>query len=159
MAFETADSWQAARELVTFSPREPADTLGRALVAIRIHVRDHRGRELPMSDRTLEAHYGSFVVSQCRKGEVEARRWALDVSYGPSPRPVLILGREGRVYEPGPEPDPSDIDGRNPAVVTWADGEMLFLVASSELTTANLIAVATSVYPRQVPTRQPRSRS
>ena len=36
---------------------------------IRIHVCDH---ELSINDRTLEGHYGGFVLSQARKGTDES---------------------------------------------------------------------------------------
>jgi len=39
---------------------------------IRIHVRDHKLRELSINDRTLEGHYGGFVLSQARKGTYES---------------------------------------------------------------------------------------
>src|SRR6516165_672696 len=39
---------------------------------IRIHVRDHKLRELSINDRTLEGHYGGFVLSQARKGTDES---------------------------------------------------------------------------------------
>src|SRR5215468_2842005 len=80
--FETASSWKAARATVTFQPREPGYTAGLRRHSIRIHVRDHKLRELSINDRTLEAHYGGFVLSQARKGTDEARRLALDVRYG-----------------------------------------------------------------------------
>ena len=80
--FETASSWKAARATLTFQPREPGYTAGLRLHSIRIHVRDHKLRELSINDRTLEAHYGGFVLSQARKGADEARRLALDVRYG-----------------------------------------------------------------------------
>ena len=74
--FETATSWKSARELVTFEPRIPHDTAGRKLQSLRIHVRDHKLRELEPTGRTLEAHYGDFVVSQAQPGKDEARRRA-----------------------------------------------------------------------------------
>jgi hypothetical protein len=144
--FETARSWDQARALVTFTPRAPAETRGCALESIRVHVRDHRGRELAARERTLEAHYGRFVVSQCEKGAREARRCALEVSYGRVPQPLRILGRDGRGYDLGPEPPPDDIDGRSPAVVTWHDGDMHYFIASGELAVTDLVTVATSMY-------------
>ena len=80
--FKTASSWKAARAKLTFQPREPGYTAGLRVHSIRIHVRDHKLRELSINDRTLEAHYGGFVLSQARKGADEARRLALDVRYG-----------------------------------------------------------------------------
>ena len=74
--FETATSWKSARALVTFEPRIPHDTAGQKLQSLRIHVRDHKLRELEPTGRTLEAHYGDFVVSQAQPGKDEARRRA-----------------------------------------------------------------------------------
>jgi hypothetical protein len=144
--FETADSWKAARAMLTFTPVAPKYTAGFELKSIRIYVRDHRQRELAISDRTLEAHYGGFVVSQSHRGVTEARRLALDVSYGREPKVARIAGHDGRIYELGAEPEPDDIDGRSPAVVTWHDGEMFYLVASGEMPAARLEQVAMSLY-------------
>ena len=60
--FETAPSWKAARAMLTFRPLAPQDTGGLHLQSIQIHVRDHKLRELPIADRTLEAHYGGLRV-------------------------------------------------------------------------------------------------
>jgi len=133
--------------MLTFRPRVPTRTAGLPLQALRIHVRDHKRRELPLSERTLEAHYGRFVLSQARKTDEEARRLATDVSYGRDPREARIAGHDARVYELGPEPEPDDIDGRSPAVVVWHDAGMLFLVASGEMTSDELIGIAISLYP------------
>jgi hypothetical protein len=132
--------------MLTFDPVEPKYTAGTSLQAIRIHVRDHKRRELAIADRTLEAHYGSFVVSQARKGVAEARRLAIDVKYGSAWRDASVGGCAGRAYELGPEPPPDDIDGRSPSVVTWHDGEMFHLIASGELTVDVLLRVAASIY-------------
>jgi len=144
--FETAASWKAARAKLAFEPIEPTDTAGRPLRSLRVHVRDHRQRELSLGERTLEAHYGAFVLSESRNGIDEARRLALDVSYGRVVSNVSIAGHDGRVFELGPVPPPDDIDGRSPAVVVWHDGEMLFLIASSEMASAELIRIAVSLY-------------
>ena len=53
---------------------------------------------------------------------------------------------EAMAYELGPEPEPDDIDGRMPAVVTWSDGEIFYLVASGELTVDWLLRIAGSLY-------------
>ena len=90
--FETADSWQAAEAMLTFRPQTPNYTAGFALESIRIYVRDHRQRPLAIGDRTCEAHYGSFVVSQSRREPSEARRLALEVSYGRDP----IVGADSK---------------------------------------------------------------
>lgn len=144
--FATAETWEEAATMLSFEPRVPRDTLGLELTSLRIHVRDHRRRDLRVEDRTLEAHYGAFVVSQAWKGDGEARRWALEVGFGPAPRPVRVAGREGRLYERGPEPPPDDIDGRMPAVVTWHDGGRFYLVASGELEAETLHRIAASLY-------------
>ena len=85
------------------------------------------------------------MLSQARRSRREARRLALDVSYGADPQDVQIAGHAARLYEHGPEPD--DTDGRMPAVVTWSDGELFFLVASGELSTETLVTIATSLGP------------
>lgn len=144
--FESAASWEEARTLVEFAPRVPAETAGATLESLSVHVRDHKARELPRSDRSLEAHYGRFVLSQCHRGQDEARRWALEISYGAGPRPVRIAGREGRAYELGPEVPDDAPDGRSPAVVTWHDGEMHYLLASVSMGAEELLVVAGSMY-------------
>ena len=144
--FESARSWDDARRLLSFAPREPAYTAKRALQSLRVHVRDHKQRELDVTARTLEAHYGDFVLSQSHPGSDEAKRLALDVSYGRSPQPSAIANHEARIYERGPDPAPDDIDGRLPAVVTWHDNGRFFLIASPELPTDTLMAIAASLY-------------
>lgn len=144
--FETATSWRTARELVTFEPRIPNQTAGHDLQSLRIHVRDHKLRTLEPKDRTLEAHYGAFVVSQAQPGTDEARRLALDVKYGRGAREGRVAGRVARIYELGPEPPKDDIDGRSPAVVTWHDDGMFYLIASTAMAAAELEPIAESLY-------------
>jgi hypothetical protein len=144
--FATPTSWDAARALVTFVPRVPNATAVAAPPALRVYVRDHKLRAVPIGERTLEAHYGRFVFSQSRRTPEEARRLALDVSYGRAPQEASILGRPARVYELGPEPMPDDVDSRSPAVVVWHDGEMFYLLASGEMTAEALATIAMSVY-------------
>jgi len=144
--FEAAESWEPAAAEVAFIPRQPQYTGGHARRSIRIHVRDHKLRLLPVSERTLEAHYGAFVLSQARSGRVEAERRTLEVSYGRESKEATISGRPGRIYELGPDPGPDDIDGRNPAVVTWHDDEMHYMVASAELSAGTLLRIANSLY-------------
>jgi hypothetical protein len=144
--FATVRSWEAARPMLLFQPRGPRYTAGAGLQALRIHVRDHKSRDVPIGDRTLEAHYGQFVLSQALKGVDEARRLALVVSYGRAPREARIAGRPARVYERGPEPDADDPDGRLPAVVTWHDREMFYLIASDGLQPDVLVTIANSMY-------------
>jgi len=143
--FESADSWDDAARRLTFDPRRPADAMGASLRGLRIHVRDHRQRELSPAERSLEAHYDTFVFSQSSHDAAEARRRALEVRYGSDPREIRVLGRDGRSYEAGPEPEPGDPDGRMPAVVTWHDGPMFFLLASGSLAVPDLLQIAMSV--------------
>jgi hypothetical protein len=143
--FRSASSWSEAAELVAFTPRQPSAP-GHAAPTLRIHVRDHRHRELPVGQRTLEAHYGDFVVSQAHRGEREASRLALRTRYGSEARTVHVGGHEGRAYTLGPEVPEDDVDGRMPAVVTWADGPVHFLVASGALDVAELLRMAESLY-------------
>jgi hypothetical protein len=144
--FESAADWTDAAGRVTFVPLVPRFTAGGALKGLRIHVRDHKLRELPLEERILEASYETFAFSQSRRTAVDARHAALAVSYGRDPRPVWILGREGKGYELGPVPEPDDIDPRSPSVVAWADGEMFYCLASGQLPLTGLIDVATSIY-------------
>lgn len=144
--FQAASSWREAETLLTFRPVAPKHTEGFELQSISVFVRDHKHRDVPIGERSLEAHYGGFVFSQSRRSEDEARRLALDVPYGRAPREARIVGHEARVYELGPEPPPDDIDGRSPAVVTWHDGERFFLVASDKLTAEALVRVAVSIF-------------
>ena len=143
--FESPANWSAAAALVTFVPFVPRFTSGGELRGLRVHVRDHKRRELSIADRTLEAYYGVFTLSQSRKSVSAARHSALEVSYGRDPRPITVQGCEGRAYELGPEPAPDDIDGRSPSVVVWADGEMVYFLASSELGVMELLRVAESI--------------
>ena len=131
---------------MNFRLLEPKETAGYHLQSIQIHVRDHKLRELSRDDRTLEAHYGAFVLSQAWKGVDEARRLALAVSYGREPIEARIAGCGARMYELGPEPDPDDIDGRSPSVVAWHDGEIFYLIASGEMASEALMSIATSLY-------------
>ena len=144
--FATADSWRATLPMLTFRPLEPGYTAGHELQSLQVHIRDHKQRDLPIGDRSLEAHYGAFVVSQARSSQEEARRLALAVSYGRGPRERRVAGHEGRVYPLGPEPAPDDTDGREPSVVVWSDGDMFYLVASDGLPADTLVDIAESLY-------------
>jgi hypothetical protein len=86
------------------------------------------------------------VVSQSQRAPDEARRLALEVSYGRNPIVARIFVHDARVYELGPDPGREDIDGRSPAVVTWYDNNMFFLVASSNMEVAELQRIAMSLY-------------
>lgn len=143
--FQQAESWEAAKALVPFQPRVPRRTAGHRLGSLAVFVRDYKGREVSMGERTLEAHYGAFMVSQSRPGRAAARRQALEVSYGAAPVAGRVRGNEARLYERGPEPEAGDPDPRMPAVVVWCEGEMLFLVASGDLEVAALLPIAASM--------------
>ena len=144
--FASAANWDEAAKLVDFEPLRPRESRGLEARTFAIHIRDHKKRKLGRRSRSLETHYGDFVFSQSRKGQSEARRWALSLAYGPNPRSVEIAGREGRVYPLGPEPDPDDVDPRMPAVVTWCDGELFYMIASDSLEADDLLAIARSCY-------------
>jgi hypothetical protein len=145
--FKSVFDWAAAAELLDFEPRRPAYTAGFSLVALSVHVTDHRKHQLPLGARSLEAHYGGFVIDQKRAAsEMDAQRRALSTSYGQAATRVRVAGHEGRSYALGPVPDPDDGDGRSPAVVVWHDGQMIYLVASGALDEAILHRVASSMY-------------
>jgi hypothetical protein len=135
-----------ARKHLSFEPRVPRSTGGRALEGVRIFVRDHKKRELAIDHRTLELRYAGFGFSQARKGVDGARRAALETRYGPSPRPAEVAGHSGRMFDLGPPVPEDDIDGRSPAVVAWADEDMLFFLSSSEISADELLVIARSVY-------------
>lgn len=132
--------WAEAESRLGFRPLRPeADP-----TLIRIHVRDHKSREV---EPTLEAQFGNYVLSQARRDPSEARRLAHDERYGLDPREIEIAGIDGVAYELGPVPDPDDIDPRPPAVVTWADDDVFVLLASDSMTASQLIEEARSLYP------------
>lgn len=145
--FQAAGSWAEAAALVEFRPRVPADTDGNELASLAVHVMDHRGRRLPLGERSLEAHYGRFVVDQKRVGSrEEASRRALVTSYGPDPVQVTVGEHEGRRYALGPEVAEDDVDGRSPAVVVWSVEDVVCLIASAELDHPVLLRVAESMH-------------
>lgn len=145
--FDTVADWAKAGDLVDFEPRRPAFTAGFAIQSLAVHVMDHRKRRLPVSARSLEAHYGGFVIDQKRASSAaEANRLALSTPYGPTPVTVRVAGQEARSYALGPVPDPGDFDGRSPAVVVWHDGELVYLVASDQLDEETLLRIAVSLY-------------
>lgn len=144
--FEKVPSIQAAGRLVSFAPLELNYTAGFGLESVSVHVRDHKNREVGIADRSVEAHYGAFGFAQSRHAAGEAQRLATSVSYGLVGNPVEIGGCPGQIYELGPEPEDDDIDGRAPAVVTWHDGELFYLLASDQLTSAELRNIAGRVY-------------
>ena len=144
--FAAVSDWTAAQAMLAFEPRRPTLPAGFEPARLRIFMRDHKLRELAVGERTLEAFYPGFVFTQSRKGVEEARRLALDVSYGRDRHEASIGGHAARAYELGPVPEPDDIDGRPPSVVTWHDGEMFFFLASGELPVQELIPIAASIY-------------
>jgi hypothetical protein len=91
--FDRVGSWHHAQTKLTFVPIKPRYTVGLSLQSLDIHVRDTAHGELAIKDRSLEAHYGSFVLTQSLKGEEEAQRWATRVGYGPGPREWNVAGR------------------------------------------------------------------
>lgn len=144
--FLKVSSWEEARAELSFKPRVPAETAGHALQSLSIFVRDHKHRDLPVDERSLEAHYGAFSVSQSRPGAGEARHMVVDVPYGPGAMEALVRGHEARFYELGPEVDPEDIDERSPSVVVWHDDARFYFVASYTLRLDVLTRIAHSVY-------------
>jgi hypothetical protein len=68
----------------------------------------------------------------------EARRLALDVSYGRAAQDAGIAGCFARVYELGPEPEPRNIDGRS-----YSD--LCCLMASSTIPAKKLVEIAVSL--------------
>lgn len=85
-------------------------------------------------------------MSQAKKGPIEAKQLALSISYGPVGNDAQIAGHSAKTYELGPEVLPDDLDGRNPAVVTWCDDAMHYLIASDQLSVTALIKIAASLY-------------
>ncbi len=145
--FESVADWEAAARLVDFEPRQPTYTASFALTSLAVHVMDHRKRQLPVEARSLDAHYGGFVIEQKRAAsEADVKRLALSTSYGPAAETVRVAGHEGRSYALGPEPGPDDIDGRSPSVIVWSDGVMFYLVASGQLDQATLLRIVSSMY-------------
>ena len=143
--FQSVASWSEAAALLTFEPAVPTDTAGHALDTLAVFMRDHRMRELPAEDRSLEAFYAAFVFTQSRHTPERAREAALATPYGLDARPVEVGRHEGRGYERGPDPAPGDPDPPMPAVVVWHADEMFYLLASEELDVAALLRIARSV--------------
>lgn len=144
--FAAPTTWQAACDMLVFQPLVPRYLAGFRLQLLSVHVRDRKQRELAIGDRTFEAAYGGFVFSQAHTGDREARRRALEMSYGWDARAGYVGAHDAKIYELGAEPEPGDIDGRSPAVVTWHDGPLFCLLASDRLPATMLLRVAASVY-------------
>jgi hypothetical protein len=137
--FISVDGWAEAAAILGFEPLRPR----KRGLAFRIHVMDHRNREVAP---TLEVDFDGFVLSQADREPAEAARLAAE-RYGPDSRVVSVGNHEALLYELGPEPDPDDVDPRSPAVVTWADGRRFVFVASDRHDAADLLEIATSLYP------------
>ncbi|MGE0812414.1 MAG: ankyrin repeat domain-containing protein [Vicinamibacterales bacterium] len=146
-AFEPVGSWAEAAALVTFTPRVPGPALGRRPDLLRVFVRDHRGRDVPPSRRTLEARFGDVWFSQSQHTPDEARRRALDTAYGRRSVPVAIGRLDGRAFPADRDVAPDDPDGPSPAVVAWADGPMCFLLVSPERSIDELTRMAGTIGP------------
>jgi hypothetical protein len=150
--FETVTSWRSARGYLSFAPLVPSYTGGKDLQLLRVHVRDHKRRILPIQRRSLEAHYGDFSLSQSQAGAEAARQWRL----ARDSRPAQVGGHPALVYELGPEPPPDDIDGRSSAVVSWAHDNLHMLIVSDRLQADELLRIAASIYRKRSPAGQPR---
>lgn len=146
--FAQALSWQEARDLVPFELLVPDFGVGPP-ASIAVFMRNHRMRDVPARERAVEAHWADFVFSQTSREPDEARRLAIEVSYGQEVREGRIGSCVAKVYELGPTVPDSDPDGRSPSVVTWHEGEKFYLLASTTLSGAELERRAQSQYPRR----------
>ena len=146
--FQKVASWKAARELLDFEPLVLRDTKKRRLQSLYVYVRNHKQRELPIGERSLEAYFDGFVFTQKKAGNAEARRLAISTSYGLEGHNTSVAKHPGRLYELGPVPPPDDIDGRSPAVIVWHDDGMFYLIASTEKPASELLRIAQSLYER-----------
>lgn len=146
--FKTVSDWKEASRHVDFKPRIPSFTSGYSISSLSIHVIDHRKRELTISRRSLEAHFnGGFVIDQKKTASInEAKRMALSTPYGSSAQTIMISGHEGRSFELGPEVPDTDPDGRAPSVVVWHEDNLFILIASTQLESNELAAIAKSMY-------------
>jgi len=145
--FLSVSSWDEAATHLAFEPRRPR-LRDLAEPALSIYVMDHKKRPLPIGRRSLEAHYADFHLGQTRCGRAEAKKRALRLRYGMAPEPADVAGHEGRAYELGAASWPIDDDGPPPAVLTWHDGEMHFVLASYSRPVRSLRPIADSMYPR-----------
>ncbi len=151
-SFAPVSSWKEGAELIGFAPRQPRDTLGIPLDSMHVFVRDHKQREVPVGERSLEVYYRrdptgpGFVLSQSRPGVQEARKRANERSYGQDGRSAEVAGKPARLFPLGPPVPDEDIDGRAPAVIVWQDEDRLILIASSSLEAGQLQRVADSLY-------------
>jgi hypothetical protein len=143
--FAQATSWVEAQELVPFDLLTPDFGLG-GPTSISVFVRDHRMRDVPLRERSVEAWFADFVFSQTSREPDEARRLALDVSYGGVARVGSVGPCPATMYDLGPDVPDDDPDGRSPAVVTWHEGEKFYLMASHVLPCADLVRMAATLY-------------
>lgn len=142
--FRSVKSLSAASRELAFVPVVPTSLPEPSL--IRLFVRDHKQRELPITERSLEIFYDSCVVTQQRAASHEdARSLALERSYGSEPIEADVSGRKAMTYELGPEVPEDDVDGRSAAVVAWAVGDVFHLVASTSTPVAALLTIARSI--------------
>lgn len=111
--------------------------------AIRVHVRDHRLRDVLPS---LEVYYEGFVMSHALRDRTEAERMALGKTYGISRSEAKVREHRAARYELGPEAVPGDPDTRVPAVVVWADGGHFLMLASDTMMAGQLLEIARSLY-------------
>ncbi|ANM30067.1 hypothetical protein ABI59_11540 [Acidobacteria bacterium Mor1] len=151
-SFAPVSSWEEGADLIGFIPRTPRETLGFPVDSMHVFVRDHKQREVPVSERSLEVYYRlkndgpGFVLSQSCPGTPEAERRAFQRSYGQDGRPTRVAGKPARLYPLGPPVAEDDVDGRPPAVIVWQDDDRLMLIASSTLEVDQLQRVADSLY-------------
>ncbi|MEZ5559522.1 MAG: hypothetical protein R3E86_13385 [Pseudomonadales bacterium] len=140
--FKAVASCRAARDLLTFEPVAPEMLGGCRRRSMYVFVLDHRQRHVAVPERSFEAHYDTFVLTQTRRSIEQARHPVLAVSYGRDGADTRIGTLAARVYELGSVPPPDDIDGQSPSVVSWHDEGVCFLLASNELRSAQLLDVA-----------------
>ena len=95
--FEKVASWKAARKLLDFEPLVLGNKKKRRLQSLYVYVRDHKQRELPTGDRSLEAYFDGFVYTQKQSTTAEARRLALSKSYGLEGRDIQVATYPGRL--------------------------------------------------------------
>ena len=140
--FVTAETWADAAALVEFEPVVPPVHWAGPPQCLRVHVADHKRRDLPIRDRSVEAFYAGLVFTQSHKARHEAHRLVFETDYGSCPRRLSVAGHPARAFELGPEVAVDDIDGRAPAVVVWHRDGLFCLLASDRETADALVARA-----------------
>ncbi|MDH4307798.1 MAG: hypothetical protein OEZ14_12405 [Acidimicrobiia bacterium] len=141
--FEVFGTPAEAASVLEFTPVIPRWTDGCELVAVSVFVMDHTMRVLEPAERTLELHYGDFVVSQ--QATENGRRLAHETPYGRQRRTGTARGLEISIHDLGPPVEEQDPDGREPAVVTWEENGVFCLVASSTWPADELLRVIESM--------------